>query len=229
MISLGTFFAQAMYTDPYLLTQWYANGHEVADHSFTHGGVVPAGNPNPFTGNQTEILGALNWFNQYGGIPAGKVRGVRFPFRNYTAESLANIRSWGFTYDSSMSVPVGVDNSIWPYTLDHGVVSECTDRTNLPNLCNRQISIKGLWEIPMYQIAGSQGVHLMDVYNDYGITAAQTTATLLSNFQQHYTGNRAPFGVYTHPNWMTSGVAPNGAANLKAIQDFLVHKNPYGI
>ena len=221
LIHLGTFFAQAEYTDPYLVTQWYANGHEVADHSFTHGGAVPAGNPNPFTGSFSEIMGTLNWFNQYAGIPSGQIKGVRFPFRNYTAESLANIRQWGFTYDSSMSVPPGEDTSIWPYTLDHGVVSECTDRTNLPSLCNRNINIKGLWEIPMYSIAGSKGVHLMDVYNDYGITGAETTATLWSGFQEHYNGNRAPFGVYTHPNWMTSGVSPNGAANLKAVQDFL--------
>ena len=218
----GTFFAQATYTDPYLLTQWYAAGHEVGDHSFTHGIPVTASNPSPFAGNKTEILGTLNWMHQYGGIPAGKIRGVRFPYRNYTAQSLTDVRSWGFTYDSSMSVGVGGDTSIWPYTLDYGVVSECTDRTNLPQLCGKPLSIKGLWEIPMYQTSSPQGVHLMDVYNDYGLTSAQTTSTLLTNFQQHYSGSRAPFGVYTHPNWMTAAVNPaSGAANLKAVSDFL--------
>jgi peptidoglycan/xylan/chitin deacetylase (PgdA/CDA1 family) len=126
-----TFFAQAVYTDPYLLTQWYAQGHEVADHSFTH-------SP-PFAGSQSEIDGMRKWTSQFAGIPQSSLKGVRFPFRNYTKQSLEMVSRLGFEYDSSISSQIG--NPTWPYTLDYGVVDECVTS----KLCNQDINAKGLW------------------------------------------------------------------------------------
>jgi hypothetical protein len=127
-----TFFAQVAYTDPYLLTQWYANGHEVADHSFTHGV--------PFAGNYTELEANRAWVNSYAGIPRQAIRGVRFPFRNFTQTSIEMIAALGFEYDSSMAAR-GADTT-WPYTLDHGVITECNGQITL---CGKQINAKGLW------------------------------------------------------------------------------------
>jgi peptidoglycan/xylan/chitin deacetylase (PgdA/CDA1 family) len=128
-----TFFAQAAYTDPYLLTKWYANGHEVADHSFTH---TP-----PFAGSQAEIDGMRQWASAFGGIPTSAIKGVRFPFRNYTRNSLELISRLGFEYDSSMA---SHGNPTWPYTLDYGAVNDCMTSTGI---CNARINAQGLWVI----------------------------------------------------------------------------------
>jgi hypothetical protein len=55
------------------------------------------------------------WANIYAGIPLGKIKGFRYPFRNFTVESLNMLAEMGFLYDSSMAA----DDSeqIWPYTL----------------------------------------------------------------------------------------------------------------
>lgn len=191
-------FAQAIYTDPYLLTQWYASGSEVADHSFTHGGQPPPANdPSPFTGNYSEIVGTQQWFNAYAGIPYSKIRGVRFPFRNYTAKGLQDIKNWGFQYDSSMAA--SVSETVWPYTLDYGAATDCTGQSSL---CGKNVKIPGLWELPLYGAVGADGsAHLMDPYNDptpESSDAEKIGAMLLSTFNDHYRGNRAPFGLCKH-------------------------------
>ena len=136
----ATWFAQVDYSDPYLVTQWYANGYEIADHSVTH-------SP-PFAGSYAELEGMRAWANQYGGIPLGKIRGVRFPFRNYTVDSIDMISKMGFEYDSSMA---GITSDrFWPYTLDYGSNSDCL---SLTNVCGKELRAPGLWEIPMYGIS----------------------------------------------------------------------------
>ncbi|KAH9245264.1 hypothetical protein BASA81_017271 [Batrachochytrium salamandrivorans] len=110
---LATWFAQVYYSDPLLLTQWYAAGNEIADHTVTH---TP-----PFAGSYAEIEGMRAWATRLAGIPRGKIQGVRFPFLNYTADALSMIQKMGFTYDSSMSAQDS--DSFWPYTLDNGLLT----------------------------------------------------------------------------------------------------------
>jgi hypothetical protein len=46
----------------------------------------------------------------------------------------------------------------------------------------------------------------------------------MNAFNQHYTGNKAPFGVYMHPLWIgpeIPGAVPDGAPKLAAINKFL--------
>ena len=210
----ATFFAQALYSNPVLAQQWYSQGNEIADHSFTH--------VSPFAGSKQEIEGMRAWATAFAGIPRGQVKGVRFPFRNYTKEAVEMLASLGFEYDSSMAAQSA--DRIWPYTLDNGVVTECMG----PNpLCGAGVVAKGLWEIPMYTISGEGGVHLMDPYNDPSIQAPlspdSVTKLYLDNFNEHYRGNRAPFGVYGHPVWLgpANQAIPDGSQKLAAVNRFL--------
>jgi peptidoglycan/xylan/chitin deacetylase (PgdA/CDA1 family) len=208
----GTWFAQGLYTNPFTMTQFYAQGHEIADHSFTHSV--------PFAGSREELEAFRSFANRFGGIPRGRIKGVRFPFRNYTQQALEDLPSMGFEYDSSTAT----NDMIWPYTLDHGVVTECLGQNSL---CGRPLNARGLWEVPMYGITSSQGQHLMDIYNDYSITnpisPATVTEALTSTFNRHYNGNRAPFGIYTHPVWLgrAQPSIPDGAEKLAAVNRFL--------
>ncbi|KAI8913301.1 hypothetical protein EDD86DRAFT_262198, partial [Gorgonomyces haynaldii] len=222
---LGTYFAQVWDANPFELTKWYAQGHEIADHSVTH--------VSPFAGSYAEIEGMRAWANKYAGIPLGKIQGVRYPFRNYSVTSLNMLSKMGFLYESSMAAYGSSGESIWPYTMDYGVVSDCLGQTSACN--NKDLQAPGLWEVPMMQTVASDGtLHLMDPYNDPSLTAPYSASAVTDMytkaFDALYNGNRAPFGVYTHPVWLQSipgaganAPIPDGTQKMKAVQDFLTY------
>jgi peptidoglycan/xylan/chitin deacetylase (PgdA/CDA1 family) len=207
----ATWYTQVLYSDPFLATEWVAQGNEIGDHSVTH-------SP-PFAGSYEEIEGMRRWAREFAGVH--KVTGMRYPFRNYSKDSIEMLARLGFEYDSSFSTV----QRMWPFTMDHGMVLECW---NSQSFCGQSVNAPGLWEIPMVNTQGPQGLHLMDIYNDYSITnpipPEQVTSTLLTNFNEHYNGNRAPFGIFTHPVWLgpaIAGAIPDGSQKLAAVNRFL--------
>ncbi|KAI1320725.1 hypothetical protein EDD11_010259 [Mortierella claussenii] len=180
----ATWFAQTIYSDYSLIQQWYAAGNEVADHTMNHIGTPPA----------EEVVGNRKAINAFSGIPFAKLNGFRAPFLNYSDGTFNILGQENFLYDSSTAaVPT---DAFWPYTLDHGLANDCWN-----GICDKPISIPGMWEIPMHAIMDSDlataTAHAMDVQLD---APADTVATWLrNNFNRHYNGNRAPFGIYLHP------------------------------
>jgi hypothetical protein len=67
----------------------------------------------------------------------------------------------------------------------------------------------------------------MDPFNDFNIqnpiSSAQVVDDLKNAFNNHYRGNRAPFGVYTHPVWLGGAQpgVPDGSKKLEAVNEFL--------
>ncbi|KAJ3052809.1 hypothetical protein HK097_005629, partial [Rhizophlyctis rosea] len=215
--SVGTtFFVSTLYSDPSLLTRWYAMGQEVADHTVTHA--------TPFTGTYPEIEGSRYWINSLGGIPRGQIKGFRHPFLNYSVDSLNLLAKAGFEYESSMSSQT--HDMVWPYTLDYGAVNDCM---NTLNVCGKELNAKGLWEIPMAAIYDpTRGVQLMDPFNEptpqNPTPMDQIGANYRTAFDLRYNGDRAPFGVYVHPVWLGKAqppTIPDGAAKAKMINDFI--------
>lgn len=74
---------------------------------------------------------------------------------------------------------------------------------------------------------------IQDPYNDPTITAPITPEQVYTiyqtQFDTQYAGNKAPFGIYTHPVWLVPSSAsstapiPNGAAKLAAVQKFIAY------
>ncbi|KAG2352794.1 hypothetical protein BDR07DRAFT_1436014 [Suillus spraguei] len=193
-----TYFTSLNYTNYTLVTDWYVAGNEIADHTMTHVGTPPA----------DEINGNIIALNALAGIPLDAIQGFRAPYLNYTAQTLQLLADVDFTYDSSSasSIPVtdpGTD-AYWPYTLDNGLANDCL---TVEGICKGLPKIPGLWEIPMYAFfddLGVDGPHLMDPWLDTanGASAVNDTATfeyMKNTFTAHYTGNRQPIGLYTHP------------------------------
>jgi hypothetical protein len=180
----------------------------------THMGLPSAG----------EINGNLIALNALAGIPLSEIIGFRAPYLNYSAETLKLLAAANFTYDSSAtsSIPVteNYTDAFWPYTLDNGMANDCL---NGGGLCHGQPHLPGFWEIPMYALFDSRGTigpHLMDpwlwvlsIFNHPSLTCptsdpangastvndSATLEYMKSTFTAHYTGNRQPFGLYTHP------------------------------
>ncbi|KAI8988380.1 hypothetical protein BDF20DRAFT_329353 [Mycotypha africana] len=200
----GSWYVSMLYTNFALVQQWYAQGNEVADHTFTHVG-SPSGQ---------EIAAARAMLNQYGGVPFGKIKGFRAPFLNYTQDTLREISKQGFLYDTSASGVV--EDCYWPYTLDYGLANDCWN-----NVCGSDLKLPGLWEIPMYAVKDNAGVaQLMDVY--LAGSPSDVTTWSSENFNRHYNGNRQPFGIYVHPTHLTNYPGlPDTSAQKKAVVSFI--------
>ncbi|KAI0304725.1 hypothetical protein BC826DRAFT_1100522 [Russula brevipes] len=217
-----TYFVSLAYTNYSLVTDWYVAGNEICDHTMTHMELPPA----------DEINGNLIALNALAGIPLSEIIGFRAPYLNYSAETLKLLAAANFTYDSSAtsSIPVTEDytDAFWPYTLDNGMANDCL---NGGGLCHGQPQLPGFWEIPMYALfdsRGQTGPHLMDPWLDSanGASTPNDSATLeymKSTFTAHYTGNRQPFGLYTHPIHLAvdyPGVSPPNST-IAMINEFL--------
>ncbi|KAG1170131.1 hypothetical protein G6F70_006095 [Rhizopus microsporus] len=203
-VKQGSWYVSMQYTDFALVQQWYANGNEVADHTFTHVGSPSA----------QEIAAARAMLNQYGGVPLGKIKGFRAPFLNYTTDTLREIAKQGFKYDTSVTAVV--DDCYWPYTLDYGLANDCWN-----NVCGSQLKLPGVWEIPMYAVVDNKNIpQLMDVY--LAGTPSDVTTWSQTNFDRHYNGNRQPFGIYVHPTHLTNSPGlPDVSSQKNAVVDFI--------
>ncbi|KAI8371499.1 uncharacterized protein BYT42DRAFT_580470 [Radiomyces spectabilis] len=183
----GTWFVSMQYTDFSLVQQWYAEGHEVADHTFSH-----VGSP-----SDQEIASCKKMIMEYGGVPSSKIQGFRAPFLNYTKDTLGHLAQQGFLYDSSASAVT--NDAYWPYTLDNGMANDCWT-----GICaSGQVKLPGVWEVPMYAVMNNLSVpQLMDVY--LAGTPDDVKKWSLDAFDKHYNGGRQPFGIYVHPTHLTA-------------------------
>ncbi|KAI8147378.1 hypothetical protein BJV82DRAFT_344932 [Fennellomyces sp. T-0311] len=201
----GSWYVSMEYTDFSLVQQWYANGHEVADHTFSHVGSPSA----------QEISAARAMLHEYAGVPLGKIQGFRAPFLNYTAETLNEVQKQGFLYDSSATAVT--EDCYWPYTLDNGMANDCWT-----GICAAgAVKLPGVWEIPMYAVLDNASMpQLMDVY--LAGSDADVSSWTSTNFDRHYNGNRQPFGIYVHPTHLTTYPGlPDPSATKKALVDVI--------
>lgn len=211
-----TYFVSLNYTNYGLVTDWYMAGNEIADHTMTH----------PELGGSAEIDGNRIALNALSGIPFSSIKGFRAPFLNYSADMLTHLSSTGFTYDSSATSSVPVTDSqtdaYWPYTLDNGLANDCLTFTGI---CKGKPALPGLWEIPMYAIfddKGAAGVHLMDPWLD-STNPDDSLSWMKNTFTAHYNGKKQPFGLYTHPIHVATGVpgVTDPTSTINMINNFL--------
>ncbi|GAA5834205.1 hypothetical protein JCM5353_006950 [Sporobolomyces roseus] len=192
-----TFFNSLQYSNYSMVTEWYVAGNEIADHTMTH-----VGSP-----NASEIYGNLRALNAFAGIPMSDIIGFRAPMLNWTSETLKLLHDANFVYDSSAtsSIPANASgtDAYWPYTLDNGLANDCLVVTDA---CRGQLKLPGLWEIPMYAIFENNDpskIHLMDPWLEGSPDAV--LQWMKDSFISHYNGNRAPFGLYSHPIHLAVG------------------------
>ncbi|KAL4438527.1 hypothetical protein ABPG77_000175 [Micractinium sp. CCAP 211/92] len=186
----ATWFVSIDYTDPNLVKQVYVRGHEIATHTVDH-----LANP-----NTTQIVGARDWLVNTAGIPKEQVVGFRAPYLMFTPEQRDILAANGFVWDSSISeqypsvTSPSAAQRLWPYTMDYGLPQDCSVSTGT---CSTDERHPGLWEFPMWNVQDATGVTLasMDPTGDpYELYKLQ--------FDQRYSGNRAPLGIYLHAAWL---------------------------
>ncbi|KAI3424258.1 hypothetical protein D9Q98_009612 [Chlorella vulgaris] len=186
----ATWFVSIEYTDPALVKQVYTRGHEIATHTINH-----VANP-----NASQIVGARDWLVKTAGIPKADVVGFRAPFLIFDPTQRDVLAGNGFKWDSSISeqypstTSPSASERLWPYTMDYGIPQNCAISTGTCSVDERH---PGLWEFPMWNVQDKTGatVASMDPLGDaYELYKQQ--------FDERYSGNRAPLGIYIHAAWI---------------------------
>ncbi|PSC74458.1 chitin deacetylase-like isoform e [Micractinium conductrix] len=206
----ATWFVSVDYTDPNLVKQVFVRGHEIATHTVNH-----LANP-----NVTQIVGAKKWLAETAGIPADKIQGFRAPFLVFSPEQRDILAENGFGWDSSISeqypstISPSAAERVWPYTMDYGIPQNCAVSTGN---CSTSERHPGLWEFPMWNVQDATGtvVASMDPQGDpYELYKLQ--------FDQRYSGNRAPLGIYLHAAWLIAD--PSRADRLNEFLAYAVQQ-----
>ncbi|KNE72292.1 hypothetical protein AMAG_16782 [Allomyces macrogynus ATCC 38327] len=206
----ATYFVSAQYTDWHAVQTLYAAGHEIADHTFSH--VAPS--------TKDEISSLVETLSALAMIPRSAIQGFRAPFLKITTTTLDTLRTLNFSYDSSIGVTPVAGKTLWPFTLDAGLpvtckVGDCSEAISKPDGTHSNWSAPGIWELPMYTLVAPDG-------NDFAImdpplSGANLMDVLERNFDLHYSGSRAPFGLYLHAGWLLGD--PTRSDTVRAFLD----------
>lgn len=196
----ANFFATHEYTNYSLVNDLYNKGFEISSNSITH----RTENQFWITADNTtwakELIGMRNMLNIYGNIPTNKVVGTRAPFFLMGGNDMFSaIRSNGINWDSSWPTSVfnrPGDEIIWPYTLDYASPQDCSI-----GRCPTE-SFPGTWVSPLIDMIDINGNPCATLDTcAVGSTNTSVFNHLKDNFERHYNGSRAPFGIYLQPGW----------------------------
>ncbi|KAJ3007521.1 UNVERIFIED_CONTAM: hypothetical protein HDU68_003472, partial [Siphonaria sp. JEL0065] len=180
----GTFFTEITATEPAVVTRLYAEGHEIADHTFSH----------PHWSPPEEVAAMIDAADAFFGVPRSAIKGFRAPFLQNTYAQLVKAQSLGIQWHSSGTN--SVFKQPWPYTLDNGFAYKC----NVGQNCSvaPTPSLPGFWDIPM-GVYYPNTSYVSGVVQDPLFTDVPTTvAALKLTFDLHYNNGRTPFGLWYH-------------------------------
>jgi len=197
---VATHFVQNLYTNYHLVQQLYAQGDEIALHTFAH----------TEKASQNEIDSGRKAINAFAGIPKNDIKGFRAPFLSYDDSLIQTVQNLGLTYDSS--APTVIENASWPYTLDNGFYDDVDCQTN--KVCGAMSPHNGLWEIPLYSTFYPNNVPPVSMDQDYN--NGKLLDILKDNFNYRYNGNRQPMAIAVHA---VHCIEPEAKVNL--YRDFI--------
>jgi hypothetical protein len=150
------------------------------------------------------------------GVPRRSLGGFRAPYLHYNQSTFDFLYANQVPYDSTI-IPRDDDTSQfgrenqWPFTLEHGFVNSSVKCGNT-GTCVADKAYPGMWQVPLYRWYHVNNTFLNDAM-DYRTFEEDVQA----NFERRYNGNRAPFGIYLHANWLEE----NGSALKKWMQKTL--------
>lgn len=194
-----TFFANTTYTDFRLLEQLYTQGHEVGIHTITH----TTTDTTSLVTWRMEIVGCRHTFSNLCLIPQEDIVGFRAPYLLINDDLYKLLDEAGFRYDSSIAEVIDSGGSngfstnlssyIWPYTFDNGVKQ--------PHAVDIVTNVfPGLFEVPIWKVYYTNGDVAATM--DAPRTSYSNVMELWQyNFEEHYNGNRAPFGIFLHTSF----------------------------
>ncbi|OXA50613.1 Chitooligosaccharide deacetylase [Folsomia candida] len=138
-----------------------------------------------------------------------------------TTQYWANMNeSGGLTWECSRPTYTYRKPGLWPYTNDFRSIQDCQIAP-----CPDE-AFPGFWTVPMLDFIGDDGFPcaMVDECTPVPKTQQDTFSLLLRNFNDLYTTNRAPMGVFTHSAWLIGPVdRPEFAERMAGYLQFLDH------
>ncbi|XP_004517389.1 uncharacterized protein LOC101459137 [Ceratitis capitata] len=214
----GTFFVSHEYTDYTLVNALYQQGHEIALHSVTHGTGTDYWREADVELLMAEFGEQIEMLMKFAKVSRKHIRGLRLPFLQSAGNnSYEAAKRLGLLYDSSWPTQRYRSPAMWPYTLDYRSTQDCQIGP-CPNA-----AIPGFWINPMVTWLDTAGYSCAMI--DGCIYPPQDNVDalfewMLENFNRHYEGNRAPFGMYLHAAWFQ-----RGRHHFDALKKFLHYVN----
>ncbi|CAH2244915.1 chitin deacetylase 8-like [Pararge aegeria] len=190
-----TFFMQHEYTDYVMVNELYNQGFEIGLHSISHRTPQDFWRDASYEQLMREIGDQKQQIFAFANVPASTITGVRSPFLQLSGNNnFKMMKSAGITYDLSRPTTRYTDPGMWPYTLDYQSTQDCVIGP-CPNA-----SFPGAWVIPMISWTDLSGFPcaMADACFHSPDTEEGWFQFILQNFERHYLGNRAPFGIYIH-------------------------------
>ncbi|ORZ31398.1 hypothetical protein BCR44DRAFT_36839 [Catenaria anguillulae PL171] len=212
-----TYFMSGQWSNFHLAQRMFAKGHEIAGHTWGH-----SANP-----NVDDISAMRQATEALAGISASDIKGFRAPLFKFSLDTLATLRSLGFEYDSSMTALVNGNNTVWPFTFDYGMpiscaTGNCTGATP-PIVGLPRWKVPGLWEIPLYTLTDPEAPD-GNWPIDPPMQGDKLNTLLRVNFDNHFYGNRAPFGIHIHAAWLMA--EPSRITTINAfLRDIAQHQH----
>ncbi|XP_034651371.1 uncharacterized protein LOC117890550 [Drosophila subobscura] len=216
----GTFFLSHEYTDYVRVNALYRAGHEIALHSVTHGDGTDYWRAADVATIEREFGDQLQMLQAFAKVDPQSVQGMRLPFLQISGNnSFAAAKRLGLSYDSSWPTQQFKDPAMWPYTLDYLSKQDCQIGP-CPDA-----AIPGFWVNPMVTWTDTEGYSCSMIDACVYPPEDKVDALfdwMLENFNRHYEGNRAPFGMYLHAAWFS-----RGRNYFAAFKKFIYHLNTY--
>uniref|UniRef100_A0A2H1WQD6 SFRICE_013816 n=1 Tax=Spodoptera frugiperda TaxID=7108 RepID=A0A2H1WQD6_SPOFR len=199
----ATFYVSHEYTNYVLVNELYNRGFEIALHSITHQTPQTYWQEATYDDIKKEIADQRVQMAHFANIPLDSIKGVRLPFLQLAGDNSFQVMAdYGLEYDCSWPTTTQTNPGLWPYTLDYRSTQDCV----VPP-CPTS-SIPGVWVKPMIAWSDLQGVACSMVDACFFIPDRNNEEDwfqfILTNFERHYFGNRAPFGFFVHEAFISA-------------------------
>jgi len=204
----ATFFVSHKYSDYSAIQELHRKGHEIGVFSITNHDDSNYWTKGTYDTWLAEMAGARLIIERFANITDGTVIGVRAPYLRVGGnDQFTMMTDQFFAYDSSISAPLG-RVPIWPYTMDYRMPHKC--HGNAGNCPSR--SHPGIWEMPINELDRRDdpefdedltGCHLVSSCSNI-YHKDQFRLLLQTNFERHYSSNKAPLSLAFDPSWLIS-------------------------
>ncbi|XP_060065183.1 chitin deacetylase 8-like [Ylistrum balloti] len=214
-----TLYISHLSTDYGVVKRYYNRGFELAVHSVNHRSITTDSKLQQEARDQRDNIA------QFAAAPQDDIVGWRSPSLLTRGNAQFDIlQHLNYTYDISMTYTrLGIgDPNPWPFTLDYGwpfQESLCT-----PSCPDKKHN--GFWEVPVNaMILNDLPCAYADGCFRMPSSADDAYRYVMDNFQSHYHGNRAPFGISMHASWFYHPFTRDGLD--QAIREMLSHRDVY--
>ncbi|XP_013147929.1 PREDICTED: uncharacterized protein LOC106110594 [Papilio polytes] len=206
----ATFYVSHEYTNYVLVNELYNRGYEISLHSMTHQTPQTYWAEADYDVLVKEFADQRTLMSHFALIPEQEIRGVRLPFLQMSGNaSFQMMADSGLVYDNSWPTVSHVNPGLWPYTLDYASIHDCV----VPPCPTA--SIPGPWVFPMISWSDLNGSPCSMADSCFFTPPLDDENAwynfILTNFERHYNGNRAPFGFYIHEWYLAVNPAVKAA------------------